>query len=100
MSEDSLKVTLNHASAFDHLMEKQAGMLFGNATGLSESLCVGHNLRKKRMTQKKTKRSDELIDELLAESGATPEAVFGKGGMFAMLKKRVIERALAGELIE
>ena len=50
------------------------------------------------MTQKKTKRSDELIDELLAESGATPEAVFGKGGMFAMLKKRVIERALAGEL--
>ena len=50
------------------------------------------------MTQKKTKRSDELIDELLAESGATPEAVFGEGGMFAMLKKRVIERALAGEL--
>ena len=48
------------------------------------------------MTQKKTKRSDELIDELLAESGATPEAVFGEGGMFAMLKKRVIERALAG----
>ena len=25
-------MTLNHASAFDHLMEKQAGMLFGNAT--------------------------------------------------------------------
>ncbi len=50
------------------------------------------------MTQKKTERSDELIDELLAGSGATPEAVFGESGMFAMLKKRVIERALAGEL--
>jgi hypothetical protein len=32
MSEDSLKVTLNHTGAFDHRMEQQAGMLFGNAT--------------------------------------------------------------------
>jgi hypothetical protein len=40
------------------------------------------------MTQKKTKRSDELIDELLAESGATPEAVFGEGGMFECKQAR------------
>jgi hypothetical protein len=31
VSEDSLKVTFTHASAFDHLIKK-AGMLFGNVT--------------------------------------------------------------------
>lgn len=50
------------------------------------------------MTQKRQKRSDELIDEILAESGLTPEAILGESGVMAMLKKRLIERALAGEL--
>jgi transposase-like protein len=51
--------------------------------------------QKRQMTQK---RSDELIDEILAESGLTPEAILGESGVIAMLKKRLIERALAGEL--
>jgi hypothetical protein len=33
VSEDSLKVTLNHASAFDHLMEKRAGGLRSGRVG-------------------------------------------------------------------
>ena len=42
------------------------------------------------MTQKRQKRSDELIDEILAESGLTPEAILGESGVMAMLKKRLI----------
>lgn len=35
------------------------------------------------------KRTDELIDELLAERGLSPEAVLGKGGLVSELTKRV-----------
>ena len=49
------------------------------------------------MTQKRQKRSDELIDEILAESGLTPEAILGESGVIAMLKRCLIERALGGE---
>lgn len=31
--------------------------------------------------QKTQKRSDELIDEILAESGLTPEAILGESGV-------------------
>jgi putative transposase len=44
------------------------------------------------------KRSDGLIDELLAEQGISREAVLGQNGLMARLTKRVVERALAGEL--
>jgi len=44
------------------------------------------------------KRTDQLIDELLARSGLSPEAVLGQRGLVAQLTKRVVERALAGEL--
>jgi putative transposase len=44
------------------------------------------------------KRSDELIDQMLAKSGLSAEAVMGKSGLVAQLTKRVVERALAGEL--
>lgn len=50
---------------------------------------------------KKTKaknRADELIGELLKEYGTSREAVLGENGLVAALKKRVIEKALAGEL--
>ena len=52
------------------------------------------------MTKKKkvTSRSDELIDELLEKYGMSPEAVLGEQGLFMDLKKRIVERALAGEL--
>ena len=44
------------------------------------------------------KRTDQLIDELLAEKGISREAVLGQNGLMAQLTKRVVERALAGEL--
>ena len=51
------------------------------------------------MTNKKTNnRSDELIDELLEKYGSSPEAMLGEKGLFMDLKKRIVERALAGEL--
>jgi transposase-like protein len=51
------------------------------------------------MTKKKANnRSDELIDELLEKYGTSREAVLGEKGLFMDLKKRIVERALAGEL--
>lgn len=51
------------------------------------------------MTKRKANnRSDELIDELLGKYGSSREAVFGEKGLFMDLKKRIVERALAGEL--
>lgn len=43
-------------------------------------------------------RSDELIDQMLADSGLGAGAVLGRSGLVARLTKRVVERALAGEL--
>src|SRR4249919_1820590 len=70
------------------------------AARVSESLCVGHNLREKeKMTkEKKETKCDDLIDALLEKHGKSPEAVLGENGLIAELKKRVVERALAGEL--
>jgi putative transposase len=66
---------------------------------VSESLCVGHNLREGKMTkEKKETKCDDLIDALLEEHGISQEAVLGENGLIAQLKKRVVERALAGEL--
>ncbi len=66
---------------------------------VSESLCVGHNLREGKMTNaKKETKCDDLIDALLEEHGISQEAVLGENGLIAQLKKRVVERALAGEL--
>jgi transposase-like protein len=44
------------------------------------------------------RRTDALIDEMLAEHGISPEAVLGRHGLVAQLTKRVVEKALAGEL--
>lgn len=41
---------------------------------------------------------DEIIDTLLAECGSSEEALFGSGGLMKRLTKRLLERALAGEL--
>jgi len=61
---------------------------------------LGHNLREKeKMTkEKKETKCDDLIDALLEKHGISPEAVLGENGLIAQLKKRVVERALAGEL--
>jgi putative transposase len=51
------------------------------------------------MTKDKTERKcDDLIDALLEKHGISPEAVLGENGLIAQFKKRVVERALAGEL--
>ncbi|PZO09768.1 MAG: IS256 family transposase [Leptolyngbya foveolarum] len=42
-------------------------------------------------------RVDELLDELLADDHS-PEAVLGQHGLLKQLSKRLVERALAGEL--
>ena len=41
---------------------------------------------------------NDLIDALLEKHGVSVEAVLGENGLIAQLKKRVVERALAGEL--
>ena len=48
--------------------------------------------------EKKDTKCDDLIDALLEKHGISPEAVLGENGLLAQLKKRVVERALAGEL--
>ncbi len=48
--------------------------------------------------EKKDTKCDDLIDALLEKHGISPEAVLGENGLIAELKKRVVERALAGEL--
>ena len=52
------------------------------------------------MARKKEKTPDiqgELIEQLIRESGG-PQALFDKGGLLDQLKKRLIEKALEGEL--
>jgi len=48
--------------------------------------------------EKKDTKCDDLIDALLEKHGISPEAVLGQNGLIAQLRKRVVERALAGEL--
>ena len=48
-------------------------------------------------TKKESNRVDELLDELLADH-RTPEEILGESGLLKQLSKRLIERALAGEL--
>ena len=52
------------------------------------------------MTREKQKEvsSDELIEALLEKYGRGREAILGENGLLADLKKRVVEKALAGEL--
>ncbi|MEM9009272.1 MAG: IS256 family transposase [Cyanobacteria bacterium P01_F01_bin.86] len=47
--------------------------------------------------KKPSNRVDELLDELLADDHS-PEAILGESGLLKQLSKRLIERALAGEL--
>lgn len=47
--------------------------------------------------KKEPKRVDEMLDELLADC-QTPEDILGESGLLKQLSKRLIERALAGEL--
>ena len=48
--------------------------------------------------EKKETKCNDLIDALLEEHGISQEAVLGENGLITHLKKRVVERALAGEL--
>jgi putative transposase len=47
--------------------------------------------------KKEVSRADELLDELLLDY-RTPEDLLGESGLLKQLSKRLIERALAGEL--
>ena len=46
----------------------------------------------------KDQPGDEIIDGLLEKYGSSKEAIFGAGGLLPMLTKRMVERALSGEL--
>lgn len=48
--------------------------------------------------EKKEVSGDELIEALLEKYGRSREAILGENGLMADLKKRVVEKALAGEL--
>jgi transposase-like protein len=47
--------------------------------------------------KKETHRADELLDELLSDC-QSPEDILGESGLLKQLTKRLVERALAGEL--
>ena len=47
--------------------------------------------------KKEPNRVDELLDELL-EDCHSPEDILGEAGLMKQIKKRLVERALAGEL--
>ncbi|WP_284681680.1 IS256 family transposase [Adonisia turfae] len=47
--------------------------------------------------KKEPNRVDELLDELL-EDCSTPDDILGESGLMKQIKKRLVERALAGEL--
>ena len=47
--------------------------------------------------KKEANRVDDLLDELLSEC-QSPEDILGESGLLKQLSKRLIERALAGEL--
>ena len=47
--------------------------------------------------KKEPNRVDDLLDELL-EDCKSPEDILGEGGLMKQIKKRLVERALAGEL--
>jgi transposase-like protein len=44
------------------------------------------------------KQRDEVIEGLLKQYGSTQEAIFGQNGLMKDLMRRVVEKALAGEL--
>ena len=48
--------------------------------------------------KKESNRVDDLLDELLGETDGSPEAILGESGLLKQLSKRLVERALAGEL--
>ncbi|KPQ31321.1 MAG: putative transposase [Phormidesmis priestleyi Ana] len=48
-------------------------------------------------TKKAPNRVDDLLDELLEECHS-PEDILGESGLMSQIKKRLVERALAGEL--
>jgi len=47
---------------------------------------------------KKDTSGDELLEALLEKYGRSREAILGENGLLSDLKKRVVEKALAGEL--
>lgn len=53
---------------------------------------------KKTNKTKFSKEEEQLLDGLIEKYGISSEELFGQSGLFTQLKKRVIEKALSGEL--
>ena len=83
-----------------------------NRMSLSESLCAGQKLERRKQMKKTQREKTEpeafkkekagqdatLIDQWLAEHYKGPEDILGKEGLLAQLTKAVVERALGAEL--
>jgi len=69
-----------------------------------ERLCFGQQQIEREIDMKTTKQEvkketgDEIIEALLAEYGTSYEDIFGDEGLMARMKKRIVEKALLGEL--
>lgn len=53
---------------------------------------------KKRVRDRRVEMADGAIEQLLKQYGLTPEGIFGKEGLVSVLTRRVVEKALEGEL--
>ena len=55
-------------------------------------------MKETKENRESKKKQEALIDEMLDRCGTSREAILGQSGLVAQLTKRVVERALAGEL--
>jgi hypothetical protein len=53
---------------------------------------------RKRVRDRRVEVADGAIEQLLEQYGLTPEGIFGKEGLVSALTRRVVEKALEGEL--
>jgi transposase-like protein len=57
-----------------------------------------NEVKSKKPRRGQYQAGDEILDELLKKHGSTREGIFGVDGIVPMLTKRLVERALRGEL--
>lgn len=54
--------------------------------------------KQKAVRDRRVEAADGAIEQLLKQYGLTPEGIFGKEGLVSALTRRVVEKALEGEL--
>ena len=69
------------------------------AEPLGEATAASPGMLERLPDEMREKLPDELVDELLA-GAKTEEEIFGQGGLFSQLTKRLVERAMEVELTD